>query len=112
MPKPSNPLTTSTPSLMMPKRLFDQTTKQSQKDLGIARQSFNQQRNSALPMLISEQSNVMKSPSSPSMLSMNNVIKSDYEESPSDADNKRLTRNDSCPSPLDEHETVLMLGSG
>ena len=26
--------------------------------------------------------------------------------------NKRLTRNDSCPSPLDETETVLMLGSG
>lgn len=48
-------------------------------------------------------------------MSMNQGIKSDIDEScdvSQTSNNRRLTRNDSCPSPLDETETVLMLGSG
>lgn len=49
---------------------------------------------------------VLKSPSSPNIVISNNHI------GETSSNKRRLTRNDSCPSPLDEDETVLTLGSG
>lgn len=50
----------------------------------------------------------MKSPSSPNILQHLNSLKSGS----SNKSKQGINRNDSCPSPLDEDETVLTLGSG
>ncbi len=50
---------------------------------------------------------ILKSPSSPNI-----VLSNQHIVDSSSSNKRRLTRNDSCPSPLDEDETVLTLGSG
>ena len=62
-----------------------------------------------LPELVQADSNILKSPSSP-ILSFKNEMNS--RNSSGSPNPRRMTRMDSCPSPLDEDETVVVLGSG
>ena len=82
-------------------------------DIDDIRQSF-QKESQQIRAEIDAQVNYQM-PLSPNIELANQEIKSDIDEGcdvSRSLSNKRLTRNDSCPSPLDETETVLMLGSG
>jgi hypothetical protein len=49
---------------------------------------------------------IMKSPSSPFLNTHNEG------SHPSTSERAKANRNDTCPSPLDETETIMLLGSG